>query len=100
MLYDLGTPNRGDYVVDEKRQQRKERRLVQSESRWMQKALFALNKAEDAREKLAQTRQEEGDAAVVNIGGQDLSIDALRTAIQERVETLAEVLQERRQVLR
>lgn len=87
-------------MVDDKRQLRKERRLVQSESRWMQKALFALNKAEDAREKLAKTRQEDGDAAVVNIGGNDLSIDALRAAIQERVETLAEVLQERRQILR
>lgn len=87
-------------MVDDKRQARKERRLVQSESRWMQKALFALNKADDAREKLAKTRDEEANAAVVNIGGKDLSIDALRTAIQERVETLAEVLQERRQVLR
>ena len=87
-------------MVDDKRQLRKERQLVQSESRWMQKALFALNRAEDAREKLAKTRQEEGDATVVNIGGQDLSIDALRAAIQERVETLAEVLQECRQVLR
>ena len=87
-------------MVDDKRQARKERRLVQSESRWMQKALFALNKAEDAREKLAETRQEEADAAVVNIGGKDLSIDALRSAIQDRVETLGEILQERRQVLR
>lgn len=87
-------------MVDDKRQLRKERRLVQSESRWMQKALFALNKAEDAREKLAKTREENGDTAVVNIGGNDLSIDALRTAIQDRVETLAEVLQERRQILR
>lgn len=87
-------------MVDDKRQLRKERRLVQSESRWMQKALFALNKAEDAREKLAKSRQEEGNAAVVTVGGKDLSIEALRAAIQGRVETLADVLQERRQVLR
>jgi 50S ribosomal subunit-associated GTPase HflX len=87
-------------VAKDQRQIRKERRLVQSESRWMQKALFALNKADDARSKLAKARDEEGEPQMVNIGGKSLSIDALRTAIQERVETLAEVLQERRQVLR
>lgn len=87
-------------MAQDKRQLRKERRLVQSESRWMQKALFALNKAEDARAKLAKARNEEGEPETVTVGGKSLSIDALRTAIQGRVETLAEVLQERREVLR
>ncbi|MEX2465535.1 MAG: hypothetical protein WD995_01410, partial [Gemmatimonadota bacterium] len=79
-------------MAQDKRQLRKERRLVQSESRWMQKALFALNKAEDARAKLAKARNEEGEPETVTVGGKSLSIDALRTAIQGRVETLAEVL--------
>jgi hypothetical protein len=87
-------------VPDDKRQLRKESRLVQSESRWMQKALFALNKAEDARDKLAKARNEEGEPELVSIGGKSVSIDAIRTAIEERVEALADVLQERRQVLR
>ena len=45
-------------MAKDKRQLRKERRLVQSESRWMQKALFALGKAETAREKLAKALQD------------------------------------------
>lgn len=87
-------------MPDDKRQLRKERRLVQSESRWMQKALFALNKAEDARDKLAKARNEDGEPEIIKIGGKSVTIDALRIAIEERVETLAEALQEGRQVLR
>ena len=87
-------------MARDKRQLRKEHRLVQSESRWMQKALFALGKAETAREKLAKARDEELEAQTVNVGGKSLTLDALRDAIQDRVDTLAEVLQERRHVTR
>lgn len=88
------------YVAKDKRQLRKERRLVQSESRWMQKALFALGKAETAREKLAKARNEEMQQESVKVGSKSLTLDALRDAIQDRVDTLAEVLQERREVTR
>ncbi len=83
------------------RQLRKERRLVQSESRWMQKALFALGKAETAREKLAKARNEELEDQTVEVGEKSMTLDALRDAIQDRVEMpAAEVLQERREVTR
>lgn len=87
-------------MAEDKRQLRKERQLVQSESRWMQKALFALGKAEDARDKLAKARNEDARPETVSVGGKDLSLDTLRDAIQDRIETLAEVLKERREVLR
>ncbi len=87
-------------MAKDKRQLRKERRLVQSESRWMQKALFALGKAETAREKLAKARDEELQDQTVKVGGKSMTLNALRDAIQDRVEALAEVLQERREVTR
>ena len=85
-------------MAADKRQLRKEQRLVQSESRWMQKALFALGKAETAREKLAETRKEK--PATVKVDGKSLSIDALKGAIADRVQALDEILQEQRQVMR
>lgn len=100
MIYDYGFLVLEVYVAKDKRQLRKERRLVQSESRWMQKALFALGKAETAREKLAKARKEELEPETVKVGGNSLTLDNLRDAIQDRVETLAEVLQERREVTR
>ena len=87
-------------MAKDKRQLRKERRLVQSESRWMQKALFALGKAEAAREKLAKARDEEMKDETVKIGGKSMSLDALRDVIQTRVDSLAEILQEKRQLTR
>jgi hypothetical protein len=67
----------------------------------MQKALFALGKAETAREKLAKARNEELEDQTVEVGEKSMTLDALRDAIQDRVEMpAAEVLQERREVTR
>lgn len=91
-------------MVRDKRQLRKERRYVQSESRWMQKALFALGKAQDAREKLAASRngkkKGESEPVTMSIGDESFSLEDIREAVQDRVDVLSEDLQERRQALR
>jgi len=69
-----------------------ERRILSSESRWLQKALFALAKAEDEHEKLASVGSDEADSIVVSIEGDahDLGVvtGALREAVLDRVEAL------------
>ncbi len=73
----------------EKRQAVRERKILQSESRWLQKALFALSKADDDREKLSDDRAE---TLVVTIEGETYDIDsvtsAVKDAVLERVESL------------
>ena len=77
-------------MTSDTRQAVKERKILQSESRWLQKALFALAKAQDDHAKLAET----GDAEplMVTIDGNSFVIeavtDAVREAVMERVEDL------------
>jgi hypothetical protein len=81
-----------------------ERRLLESESRWLQKALFALAKAEDDRDKLVQARKGEGEGMTVSIKGKAFDISTVRSAmsdaVQERADQLRETLGRREVVLR
>ncbi len=88
------------YVNDRRRQDRREIRLQQRESSWLQKALFALGKAEDTREKLADTRNEEPFTYTIQLDDREISMEELEDALQSRIEYLMETVRERRRRLR
>lgn len=85
----------------QRRQQRKEIRLIQNHSSWLQKALFALQKAETAREKLADAK-DEGDPGpfVIEYEGEEYDVDAFEEALENRVQELLTVTRERRRAMR
>lgn len=87
-------------MSDQRRRQRREIRLLQRESTWLQKALFALGKVEEVREKLAETREEEADDPYfVEVGGEKVPLGSVEDALQERVQTLLDEVRERRRAL-
>jgi hypothetical protein len=87
-------------VSDERRQVRKEIRLIQSESVWLQKALFALRKAEAAREKVADAREEKQETYSFAVGGSDLLLEDLEESLEARIELLVQKVREMRKSLR
>jgi hypothetical protein len=87
-------------LSDRRRQQRREIRLQQRESAWLQKALFALGKAEETREKLADTLDEDPVPYTITIQGEDLLMEDLEEALQGRIERLMDTVRERRRSLR
>jgi predicted metal-dependent hydrolase len=68
-----------------KQQQRKIERILQNESRWLQKVLFAVGKTREARDKLAEAKGEKLDNLIVLKGGKKVSLDDLEEALHERV---------------
>lgn len=85
-------------MSDTLREQRREIRTIQREATWLQKALFALGKAADARETLHPEGVESGYKLELESG--EISVDALEDAIETRVKTLLETVRERRRTLR
>ncbi len=84
----------------QRRQQRKEIRLIQNHSSWLQKALFALQKAETAREKLADAKDEDLERFVIEYDGEEYDVEAFEEALESRVKNLLEVTRERRRAMR
>ena len=85
----------------EKRGRRRRLRLMQDESTWLQKALFALRKIDDAREKQADAMGEESPGPLsLMVDGHPVNFDALEDAIEERAQTLLQTIRERRKLLR
>ncbi len=82
-----------------KRKIRREIRLQSSESSWLQKALFALRKAEDARDKLAELREEEPEPYTLQVGDETVEVESLEDALQTRAGTLLETVRERRRTV-
>jgi hypothetical protein len=76
----------------DKRQLVQERKLLRSQSRWLQKALFALDKAEDDHAKLSEVRGEKHEPMAVTIDGTTHHVgavtDSLRDAVMDRLEDL------------
>lgn len=68
--------------------QRKLDRLRETESRWLQKAAFALGKTREAREKLADALSEKLDPVITLDDGTSVSLDEVEAKIRERVEDL------------
>jgi hypothetical protein len=84
-------------MSDTLREQRREIRTIQREATWLQKALFALGKAADAREKL----DSEGDAGyALELESGRLPIEDLEDAIESRVKSLLDTVRERRRTIR
>lgn len=75
----------------DKRTQRKIDRQLQSESRWLQKVLFALGKAREARGKLADVTGSKPDPVAI-VNGSKVTLDDLEEAIQSRVKDVMEQL--------
>ena len=87
-------------MSDKKKTRRLLLKAMQSESTWLQKALFALNKAEDARESLAELMDEELEPVMVGAGKTAVSLSEIGEALENRVSSLMEEVQEERRVLR
>jgi hypothetical protein len=87
-------------MADPKRQKRREIDLMQRKAVWLQKALFALRKAETADEKLADTREEKAKPYALQLKEKSLPLSDLEDALEERIETLLKSVKEMRQSLR
>jgi hypothetical protein len=85
-------------LSDSRRQQRREIRLIQREATWLQKALFALGKATESREKLEGNGEDASYVLEVESG--PLAMEALEDGLEARVKELLELVRERRKVLR
>ena len=77
-----------DVTTLDRQTQRKLDRLRETESRWLQKAAFALGKTREAREKLADALSEELDPVITLDDGTSVSLDEIEAKIRERVEDL------------
>ncbi len=84
----------------DKRKLRREIDFLQRESVWLQKALFALRKADVAQQKVAETR---GDAPPENYlledGKRKFVLADLEDVLQARVEGLMKTIREARESL-
>jgi hypothetical protein len=72
-------------VTVDKQQERRIERLIQSESRWLQKTLFAVGKTREAREKLAEATGSKLDQLIVLPGGKKVSLADVEQALNARV---------------
>ena len=85
-------PSRKAAPPKDKRQLVQERKILRSQSRWLQKALFALDKAEDDHAKLSEVRGEKHEPMAVTIDGTTHKVgavtDSLRDSVMDRLEGL------------
>lgn len=81
---------------DDNRQKRREMRLMQQEATWLQKAVFAFGKVEDLREKIADLNDTAPERLTVQIEGNEVSLDDVSKALEEKVQATLEMLRERR----
>lgn len=89
-------PNsKGKAAGDEKRRQRRVDKYRESESRWLQKILFNLGKARQAREQLAEATGERLAPLIELDDGTVVDLDGLETQIESRVEALMDALGQR-----
>lgn len=79
-------------MTDQRRLQRKIDKQREIEARWLQKLLFALSKAKEARVKLAETTGEDLNPLITLDDGTQVSLDALEDVVNKRVEALMDSL--------
>lgn len=88
-------------MSDARRRKRREIKLLTNESVWLQKALFALQKVEAVREKMAELNgEDEAAPLVLELGRKKLKVEEFEEALENRVEHLLEEVRERRKVIR
>ncbi len=68
--------------------QRKLDRIREEESRWLQKAAFALGKTREERAKLADTLAEPLDPIIILDDGTTVTLDEIETQLRRRVDAL------------
>ncbi|HSH46417.1 MAG TPA: hypothetical protein VK966_11290 [Longimicrobiales bacterium] len=83
-------------MSDEKRKFRRETRLLQNEASWLQKAMFALGKVDDVRDRLADLRDSAREPFTLQVDGSPVSGDALADALETRAKELLSTIRERR----
>lgn len=76
----------------DKRNDRQINKHRDSEARWLQKVLFALGKARDARSKLADATGDDLNPLVTLDDDTQIPLDTLEEIIQKRVDALMEAL--------
>lgn len=74
-------------------------KAMQNESTWLQKALFALNKAEDARNTVVELSEDEVEELRAPTSGKYATLADFRTALEERVQYIMDDLHEKRRVI-
>jgi hypothetical protein len=79
-------------VQDDVRRQSQINKHRESEARWLQKVLFAVGKAREARRKLAETSGEELNPLITLDDGAQVPLDTLEEIIKKRVEILMDGL--------
>jgi hypothetical protein len=87
---------RSDVSDDDKRRQRRQTRLMQSESSWLQKALFALRKVEDTRDRIDDLHDRDPGTYTLDIDGRDIPLEDVEDALEARANTLLDKVRERR----
>jgi hypothetical protein len=85
---------------EDRRRQRREIRFIQNESAWLQKALFALNKADVARDKQEETMGRDPTPYTLTVGDERVDLEAIVDALEARARSLLSEVKARRQVLR
>lgn len=86
--------------TQDRNRQRREIRHLKNESVWLQKALFDLRKAEDAREQLADLRNEKVDTYKIPIGEDgEISFEEIEQGLDRRIEALMKQVREMRRDL-
>ncbi len=79
-------------MTDDKRLLRRIDKQREEESRWLQKVLFSLSKAREAREKLTELSGEELNPLITLDDGSQIELDKLESIIEGRVEDLMDGL--------
>lgn len=83
-------------MSEDKRRFRRETRLLQNESSWLQKALFALRKVDDVQDRLADLRDEDRTPYAIELGGTAVPLEAIEDALEGRATELQKTVRERR----
>jgi hypothetical protein len=77
--------------MTDSRARRRELRFIQRQSVWLQKAVFALHKVDEADRKVREAAGEspdDGDSVTVEMEGGETDLEMLRTALEKRIEAL------------
>ena len=83
-------------MSDEKRKFRRETRLLQSQSSWLQKAVFAFRKVDDVQDRLADLHDRDPEPYTIEVDGKELPLEAVEDALDERATQLQKTIRERR----
>ena len=83
-------------MTEERRRERRQTRLMQSEASWLQKALFALRKVEDTRDRIDELNDRDPGPYLMEIEEAEMPLDRLEDAIEARAKALLEEVRERR----